>query len=149
MDKNGEHTPERHLSPLFRRLLKLKVWLVDRFRIGERQMMLVWAALIGLLGALASESFRRVSDIVHYLATGSESDIIFSFAKLPAWQRVAVPTVGGLLAGLILWIGNRLLANIRQKTTSDYMETIVVGSGHISVPVSIVKTSSALFSIST
>jgi CIC family chloride channel protein len=149
MDKNGEHTPERHLSPFFRRLLKLKVWLIDRFRIGERQMMLVWAALIGLLGALASESFRRVSDMVHYLATGSESDIIFSFAKLPAWQRVAVPTVGGLLAGLILWTGNRLLANIRQKTTSDYMEAIVVGSGLISVPVSIVKTSSALFSIST
>jgi CIC family chloride channel protein len=149
MDKNGEHTPERHLSPLFRRLLKLKVWLIDRFRIGERQMMLVWAALIGLLGALASESFRRVSDIVHYLATGSESDIIFSFTKLPVWQRIAVPTVGGFLAGLILWIGNRLLANISQKTTSDYMEAIVVGSGHISVPVSIVKTSSALFSIST
>ena len=60
MDKNGEHTPERHLSPLFRRLLKLKVWLVDRFRIGERQMMLVWAALIGLLyleNNLATDAF--------------------------------------------------------------------------------------------
>ena len=60
-----------------------------------------------------------------------------------------MPTVGGLLAGLTLWLGNRLTSRLRQKTTTDYMEAIVVGSGSISVPASIVKSLSALFSIST
>src|SRR5215831_6321549 len=149
MDTNGEPKHQRDLSPLFQALLKIKVWLVERLRVGDRQFMLLWAALIGFLGALAAESFRRVSDLVHYLATGSESEIISSFAKLPIWQRIAVPTVGGFIAGLILWFGNRLAGRLRQKTTTDYMEAIVVGSGNISVGASVIKTSSALFSIST
>src|ERR1700737_2132557 len=149
MDQRAEHKPKRYLSPLFQQLLKLKVWLVERFRIGERQLMLFWAALIGLLGALAAEIFRRTSDIIHFLATGSDSEIISSFAQLPLWQKLAVPTLGGLLAGLTLWIGNRLITRIRQQTTTDYMEAIVVGNGNISVSASLVKTVSALFSIST
>src|SRR5215468_7824067 len=107
MDKTGENKEKRTLSPLLRRLLRLKVWL------SERQVTLIWAALIGVLGALASESFRKTSDFLHYLATGSESGIITSFVKLPWWQRLAVPTAGGLLAGLTLWLGNRLFASVR------------------------------------
>jgi len=149
MENAGKSPPQQYPSDLLRQFLKLKLWVAERFRIGERQFMLVWAALIGLLGALAAEVFRRATDILHYLATGSDSEIISSFARLPLWQRVAVPTAGGLLAGLTLWIGNRLTSRLRQKSTTDYMEAIVVGSGSISVPASIVKSLSALFSIST
>jgi chloride channel protein, CIC family len=147
MDPTGEQQQPSH--PLIRLVLRLKLWLLDRFRFGERQFMLVWAALIGLLGAIAAEVFRRATDFLHYLATGSDSEIISSFAHLPLWQRVAVPTAGGLLAGLVLWIGNRLTSRLPQKTTTDYMEAIVVGSGSISFSASIVKSLSALFSIST
>ncbi len=149
MDNTGEPQTEQSISEFRRQLLKLKLWLVERFKIGERQFMLVWAALIGFLGALSSELFRRATDLLHYLATGSDSEIISSFARLPFWQRIAVPTIGGLLAGLTLWLGNRLTSRLRQTTTTDYMEAIVVGSGSISVPSSIVKSLSALFSIST
>jgi chloride channel protein, CIC family len=149
MDKTGEHQRMRSLSPLLRRLLRLKFWLVEHVRLSERQLTLIWAALIGVLGALASEGFRQTSEFLHYVATGSSSDIISSFVKLAWWQRLTVPTVGGLLAGLTLWFGNRLFASVRQKTTTDYMEAIVVGSGIISVRASIVKSVSALFSIST
>jgi chloride channel protein, CIC family len=149
MNRTGEQQEQRTLSPLLRRLLRLKFWLVEHFRLSERQLTLIWAALIGVLGALASEGFRKASEFLHYVATGSSSGIISSFAKLPWWQRLTVPTVGGLLAGLTLWFGNRLFASVRQKTTADYMEAIVVGSGNISVRASIVKSLSALFSIST
>jgi CIC family chloride channel protein len=149
MDNAEEETRKRQLSPLFRRLLKIKVWLVDRFRLSERQVTLIWAALVGVLGAVASESFRKASDLLHYIATGSDSGIIMSFERLPWWQRLTVPAVGGLLAGLTLWLGGRLFSSVRQKTTTDYMEAIVVGSGNISVRASIVKSLSALFSIST
>src|SRR5208282_4095226 len=99
--------------------------------------------------ALAAELFRRATDLLHFLATGNDSEIISSFAHLSLWQRVAIPTAGGLLAGLVLWIGNRLTSRLRQKSTTDYMEAIVVGTGSISVSASIVKSLSALFSIST
>jgi chloride channel protein, CIC family len=138
MDNTGEQQQKRTLSPL-----------VERLRLSDRQVTLIWAAFIGVLGALASESFRKGSEVLHFLATGSSSGIISSFAKLPWWQRLTVPTLGGLLAGLTLWLGNRLFAGIRQKSTTDYMEAIVVGSGNISVRASIIKSVSALFSIST
>ncbi len=147
MQQAGEQPQDLH--PLIRRLLRLKLWLVERFRIGERQFMLVWAGVIGVLGALAAELFRRATDLLHFLATGNDSEIISSFAHLSLWQRVAIPTAGGLLAGLVLWIGNRLTSRLRQKSTTDYMEAIVVGTGSISVSASIVKSLSALFSIST
>jgi CIC family chloride channel protein len=149
MENLGESKPPQFRSNLFRQLLKFKLWLVEHFPVGERQFTLVWAALIGLLGALASELFRRATDLLHYMATGSNSEIISSFARLPFWQRVVVPTMGGLLAGVTLWLGNRLTSRLRQKSTTDYMEAIVVGSGAISVPASLVKSLSALFSIST
>ncbi len=60
-----------------------------------------------------------------------------------------VPVIGAVLAGLTLWIGNRLIASVRQKSTTDYMEAVVVGNGVISLRASLVKTISALFSIST
>ncbi len=149
MEKTGEHQPKRTLSPLLRSLLRLKFWLVEHLRLSERHVTLIWAALIGILGALASEGFRKSSEVLQHFATGSNSGIISSFERLSWWQRLAVPTAGGLLAGLTLWFGNRLFASVRQKTTTDYMEAIVVGSGIISVRASIVKSMSALFSIST
>jgi CIC family chloride channel protein len=149
MDTTGEHQKTRTLSPLLRNLLRLKFWLAEHLRLSERQLTLIWAGLIGVLGAMASDGFRKTSDLLHYFATGSSSAIITSFVGLPWWQRLIVPTAGGLLAGLTLWFGNRLFASVRQKTTTDYMEAIVVGSGNISVRASIVKSVSALFSIST
>jgi CIC family chloride channel protein len=140
---------QQRFSPHLRRLLILKLWLIENFRFGERQVTLVWAAVIGILGALVTECFRRATDLLHFLFTGSETTIITSFERLPLWQRFLVPVIGAVLAGLTLWIGNRLIARVRQKSTTDYMEAVVVGNGIISFRASLVKTISALFSIST
>jgi len=42
----------QRLSPHLRRLLILKLWLIEKFRFGERQITLVWAAVIGILGCI-------------------------------------------------------------------------------------------------
>ena len=39
---------QQRLSPHLRRLLILRLWLIEKFRFGERQVTLVWAAVIGL-----------------------------------------------------------------------------------------------------
>ncbi|HEY2122630.1 MAG TPA: hypothetical protein VGH07_03470, partial [Chthoniobacterales bacterium] len=64
MQQAGEQPQDLH--PVIRRLLRLKLWLVERFRIGERQFMLVWAGVLGVLGALAAELFRRATDLLHF-----------------------------------------------------------------------------------
>jgi len=40
---------QQRFSPHLRRLLILKVWLIEKFRSCERQVTLVWAAVIGIL----------------------------------------------------------------------------------------------------
>jgi len=148
MATTEEVKKRKRLSPVLRRLLILKLWLVERFRLKERQATLIWATFIGFCGAIVSEGFRKASEVLHYLGTGTTGGLIEGFRHLPLWQRLAVPTVGSLLAGLTLWIGNRLIASVRQKSTTDYMEAIVVGNGLISIRASVVKVVSALFSIS-
>src|ERR1700740_3810871 len=110
-----------HLTPALRRLLLLKVWVVEHFRLSERQITLFWAAAIGFFGALAAESFRKATEFLQFLGTGHLSSIITSFEDLPLWQRFLVPTIGGLLAGLTLFFGNRLVRRVRQKSATDYM----------------------------
>ncbi|HEY0789756.1 MAG TPA: ClcB-like voltage-gated chloride channel protein, partial [Chthoniobacterales bacterium] len=136
------------LPPVLHGLLVLKVWVVERFRLGERQVTLIWALIIGVAGALVSELFRKASDGLTQLLTGSTGTTLMTFGNLPGWERFAVPTAGGLLAGTVLWTGHRLIASVRQKSTTDYMEAIVVGNGFISGRASFVKALSALFSIS-
>ena len=136
------------LSPRLRALLRLKLWVVEHLRPSERQVTLLWAVFIGLAGALTSDGFRKAADLVTEFLTGSTHSSIQTFGRLPWWQRLLVPAFGGLLAGTTLWIGNRLLASIRQKSTTDYMEAVVIGNGRISASATLVKTLSALFSIS-
>ena len=149
MASQPEIRAEKKLSPLIRRVLWLRVWLAERFRPSGREVTLIWAAIIGFLGAISAECFRQMTNLLHWIATGTTYGPITTFSRLPYYQRVAVPVIGGLLAGLTLWIGNRWIAAVRQKSTTDYMEAIVVGNGRISVRASVVKAISALFSIST
>ncbi|MBV9392381.1 MAG: ClcB-like voltage-gated chloride channel protein, partial [Verrucomicrobia bacterium] len=137
------------LSFSLRQLLKLQLLLVERLRLRGRQTILAWAAFIGFSGAIVSEGFRKASELIHWIFTGSNTGIVSDFITLSWWQRLLVPAAGGLFAGLTLWIGNRLIASVRQKSTTDYMEAIVIGNGFISLRASLVKAISALFSIST
>jgi hypothetical protein len=50
--------------------------------------------VIGSLGALVTECFRRGTDLLHFLFTGSEVTIITNFERLPLWQRLLIPVIG-------------------------------------------------------
>ena len=148
MDNAPTARSRTRLSPALRRLLIFKVWLVEHFRPSERQVTLIWAAVIGFAGAIAAEAFRKATLFLQFLGTGEIRGIVTSFENLPLWQRFIVPVVGAFFAGVTLWSGNRLITSVRQKSTTDYMEAVVVGNGYISFRASLVKAISALFSIS-
>jgi len=57
---------------------------------------------------------------------------------------LALPAGGGLLAGLVLLLGRRIA---RGESSTDYMEAIVIGSGHVPIRASLIKSMAALFSI--
>jgi CIC family chloride channel protein len=131
------------LSPAARRLVHARIWISEHFKVNELQATLLWAALIGYLGAWTSVLFREATEMMHQLMTGHGGSYGESFRLLAWWQRILVPTVGGLLAGLTLYFGSRFKT---KESSTDYMEAVVVGSGNLSVKVSLVKSLSALFS---
>lgn len=127
----------------FRSLVRIRIWLSERLHFGEMQATLFWAALIGIAGAWASIGFKEATEWLHQLFTGYRESYVESFAAMPHWRRVAVPAIGGLLAGFTLLWGSRFKAT---ANTTDYMEAVVVGDGNLSVRASLVKCVSAWFS---
>jgi chloride channel protein, CIC family len=124
-------------------LLKLRVWFSEVVHPTDLQVTLVWAGAIGFFGALSSIAFRQLTQGLHWLFTHRAGGYVESFAHLFWWQRLLIPTLGGLLAGLTIFFGTRLT----RKSSTDYMEAIVLGDGVISSRSSIVKCLSAMFSI--
>jgi CIC family chloride channel protein len=125
-------------------LLKLRIWLAEVAKPNETQATLVWAGLIGFLAGGSSVCFRKLTEGVEWLLTRHTGEYVDTFAHLPLWQRLVTPAIGGLLAGLTLLFGARLN---RRKSSTDYMEAIVLGTGVISSRASFVKCASALFTI--
>jgi chloride channel protein, CIC family len=127
------------------RQLKWFVWFRDTIHPTDLQITLAWAGLIGFGGALTSIGFRYATGFLHKLLTGSnEAGLVESFVALPWWGRLTVPAIGGLLAGLVLYLGMRWRGGV---TTSDYMEAVVLGDGKISTRRSIIKCLSAAFTV--
>lgn len=132
---------------LMRRLLRLlrwRVWIQEKLQPTEWQITLMWAALAGFLGALASILFTTLTERVHDWFGNSSLGVVDSMARLPWWGCLLVPTLGGAAAGTILMFGQRLT---RAQSSTDYMEAIVIGNGNIPTRASLVKSAAALFSI--
>jgi CIC family chloride channel protein len=128
----------------FLRLLRIRVWFAEFVRINEVQITLFWAGVIGFIGAWSSFAFRRGTALAHWFLTHQAGGVVESFSHLVWWERLLTPVVGGGLAGLTMVLGMRLA---RKKSSTDYMEAIVIGDGVVSSRQSLVKCTSALFSV--
>ena len=126
------------------RLLRWRVWIQEKLQPTEWQVTLLWAAIAGILGALTSVGFTILTERVHAWFGGTERGIVDSMARLPWWGCLLAPAVGGAIAGLILMLGQRLP---RAQSSTDYMEAIAIGDGHVPRRLSLVKSAAALFSI--
>ena len=126
------------------RLLRWRLWIIEKLSPSPWQETLCWAAVAGVLGALSALVFRGGVDLLHSLLTGTRDGMVDSFRELAWWQRLAIPVVGGLMAGLVLLFGKRLH---RGQSSTDYMEAILIGSGELPVRATLVKSMAAMFSI--
>jgi CIC family chloride channel protein len=126
------------------RRLGLGLRLLQRFLPSERRAPLLWAALIGFLGAGAALLFEGAIDGVQWVLTGGHAGgQVETFRQLPPWQRVGVPLLGGLSAGLVLTLTSRLA----KRKALDYMEAVALGDGVVPAQPSLLRTTAALFSI--
>ncbi len=113
----------------------------------ETHRMLLGAGVIGVLGALATVGFREGITLVETLINRHPGSLVAAAKAITWWQRLLIPVFGGLLAGAVLQFGMRMLHG--SNKTTDYMEAIVAGNGRISVPASLLKSLSSIFTVGT
>jgi CIC family chloride channel protein len=118
--------------------------LVERLPAWGPNSMLLWAALAGAAGALATVAFREVVRGVQWLLTHESGGLVQAAMALPWWQRLLTPALGGLLAGALLAWFRRLPGS---KTAPDYMEAVAIGNGHIAVAPTLVRSLSSGLSV--
>lgn len=132
------------IRPLLIRFLRFRVWLFEALRPGELQVTLIWAGVIGFLGAIISVFFRHCLSGVQWLLIHHSNDLVQVSMNLSWWERLLLPTVGGVLAGFVLQLGTRLFPG---QSSTDYMEAITLGDGIIRFRSTVIKSISSLFTI--
>ncbi|AJG23446.1 Chloride channel protein [Cupriavidus basilensis] len=121
----------------------LRTFLWKAVRQPDTHAMLLWAVVVGIVGAYAMAAFREGIDLLQRTIGGEPGNFV-EFAKALPWPvRIAVPTVGGLIAGGCLLLARRGSSG----SGADYMEAVTVGGGVVPVWQSIWRTISSLFSI--
>jgi CIC family chloride channel protein len=136
--------PQRIFMRRLLRLLRLRVWIQERLQPTEWQIMVMWAAVAGVGGALVSIAFTALTENVYSLFGGRGVGIVEAMERLPWWGCLLVPAVGGALAGLVVQFGEHLT---RTQSSTDYMEAIVIGSGRLPVRPSLIRSIAALLAI--
>ena len=124
-------------------LLRYRVRIQRQLRFSDSHSMLLWAAVVGLLGALTTALFRECIYGLQVLLSGQGGSFVAMAKSLPWYMRVLLPTMGGLLAGMILVWAKR----VPTAATSDYMEAVTIGDGYIPVRQSVLRSLSSLATI--
>jgi chloride channel protein, CIC family len=118
----------------------------ERLVLKEEAFHLVLAGVIGVIGGLVNVFFYYGGEMVQRIFLQQPGDPVREAEAFAPWQRLLVPTLGGLAAGLILHWGLRLVG---RQGTSDMLEAVVAGDGRLPFRTQLVKTGSALMSIAT
>jgi CIC family chloride channel protein len=125
-------------------LLRLRTRAQALFRFSDAHAMLLWAVVVGVLGALATIAFRRGIDFFQWVFTGKSGSFVEMARMLPWTVRIWLPAAGGFIAGCFLLIARR---SADTRTNSDYMEAIAIGDGIVPVWQSVWRSISSLFTI--
>ena len=126
-------------------LLRLRTRAAHLFRLSDAHTMLVWSVIVGIVGAFATIAFREGIALMQRAFTGQDGSLVEMARRLPIAMRIALPALGGLAAGVLLVIAQR---GADKKQHTDYMEAVVIGDGVVPVRLSLWRSASSLFTIS-
>lgn len=121
------------------------LWLY-RLRVSEEAFHLLLAGCIGVLGGVTHLCYHELSVGIQKLAFGTHGEILSLARNVPPWQRFAVAGLGALAAGLVLYLGGKLL---KAKRRTNLLEVVVAGDGRLPFRPALVNAISSAVSIST
>ena len=107
--------------------------------------LLLWAIVMGIAGAFSTIAFNEVVAWIQRLHSGADGDMVAIAWEWSTWQSILIPTIGGLIGGILLFCASKL----RVDTNSDYMEAVAIGDGRLSLRQGLLRVASSLGVVST
>jgi chloride channel protein, CIC family len=104
---------------------------------------LAWALVVGSLGSLPALAFRWAAGALPSLVWPGGMDLVHAVARAPAALCIAIPSVGLLLAGLVLVAGER--AGISRGW--DILEAVHLKDGVLPLRSTLVRAASSLVTV--
>ena len=118
----------------------------EKLVFSEEAFHLILAGIVGVIGGLVNFFFYYAGEMVQRAFLPAMGDPVQVAEMFTTTQRLLVPTIGGLAAGMILYFGLRMIG---PQGASDLLEVVVAGDGRLPFRTESVKTASALVSIAT
>ncbi len=113
---------------------------------NEHTIMTVLAVIVGLASGLGAVGFRYLLNFFQTLAYGGENDLLELVVNFPWYYRVAVPAIGGLIVGPLVYFFAR---EAKGHGVPEVMEAVALKGGVIRKRVVVVKSLASAISIST
>src|SRR5262245_24483479 len=110
---------------------------------GEKRF-LILVPLTGIATGFASVALIRILGLVQQLFWGSKHELLQRALLLPAWQRFAIPTLGGALVGLIILAARQPVGG---HGTSGIIEAVALRSGFLPFGRSLVKAFATIITV--
>ena len=118
----------------------------EKLRSNEYTIMAVLAIIVGLAAGFGAVGFRHLINFFQTLAYGGENDLLELVVNLPWYYRVAVPVIGGLIVGPLVYFFAR---EAKGHGVPEVMEAVALKGGIIRKRVVVVKSLASAISIST
>ncbi|HZL42929.1 MAG TPA: chloride channel protein, partial [Verrucomicrobiae bacterium] len=126
----------------WQKLLRIR----EKIRFSEEAFHLMLAGCVGVLGGVANLFFYYATESVKFLFLRRPGDIVEVAEMMGKADRLIIPTLGGLCAGLILFWG---LGLVGKQGSSNLLEVVVAGDGRLPFRTGLVKFLSALVTMGT
>ncbi|MGD2185459.1 MAG: chloride channel protein [Desulfobacterales bacterium] len=117
-----------------------------RLKSNEHTIMAILAVIVGLAAGFGAVGFRHLINFFQMLAYGGENDLLELVTNLPWYYRVAVPAIGGLIVGPLVYFFAR---EAKGHGVPEVMEAVALKGGVIRKRVVVVKSLASAISIST
>src|SRR5947208_4925794 len=112
---------------------------------GEKRF-LVLVPLTGVATGFAAIALVRMLGLVQGLFWGSRHELLRHALLLPAWQRLAIPTIGGVLVGLVILISRQPVGG---HGTAGIIEAVAQRGGYLPFGRSLIKALATICTVAT